>query len=62
MLLARTPVRISLAGGGTDPDSHYGRFGGAKVLMNSTAEAAPSLGILNPLHQRTVSWRKAYVC
>ena len=31
MLLARAPVRVSLAGGGTDLESYYGRFGGMVV-------------------------------
>ena len=31
MLIARAPVRISLAGGGTDLEAYYSRFGGAVV-------------------------------
>jgi len=31
MLLARAPVRVSLAGGGTDLESYYSRFGGMVV-------------------------------
>ena len=31
MLLVRAPVRISLAGGGTDLPSYYERFGGMVV-------------------------------
>src|SRR2546428_4065295 len=28
MIITRTPLRISIAGGGTDLPSYYGRFGG----------------------------------
>ena len=38
-------------------DFHFD-FGGAKVLMNSTREAAPQP---IPLHRGTLSWREAYV-
>src|SRR5574341_1410030 len=31
MLIARAPVRLSLAGGGTDLPAYYTRFGGAVV-------------------------------
>ena len=31
MLIARAPVRISLAGGGTDLEAYYSKFGGAVV-------------------------------
>ncbi|HSR25602.1 MAG TPA: GHMP kinase, partial [Candidatus Eisenbacteria bacterium] len=31
MLIARAPVRISLAGGGTDLDAYYSRWPGAVV-------------------------------
>src|SRR5262249_14919452 len=34
MLIVRSPVRISFAGGGTDLPGYYGRFGGA-VLSTS---------------------------
>jgi galactokinase/mevalonate kinase-like predicted kinase len=33
MLLARAPVRISLAGGGTDLPAYYERFGGMVVSV-----------------------------
>lgn len=33
MLIARAPVRISLAGGGTDLEAYYSRFGGAVVSV-----------------------------
>ena len=31
MLIARSPVRISLAGGGTDLPAYYLRYGGAVI-------------------------------
>src|SRR5437868_11121400 len=31
MLIVRSPVRVSFAGGGTDLPSYYGRFGGCVV-------------------------------
>jgi len=31
MLIARAPVRVSFAGGGTDLESYYGQFGGMVV-------------------------------
>jgi len=33
MLIARAPVRVSLAGGGTDLEAYYSRFGGAVVSI-----------------------------
>ncbi|MCB0228190.1 MAG: GHMP kinase, partial [Anaerolineae bacterium] len=36
MLIARAPVRISLAGGGTDLPAYYNQFGG--VVINTTID------------------------
>jgi D-glycero-alpha-D-manno-heptose-7-phosphate kinase len=33
MLIARAPLRISLAGGGTDLEAYYGKYGGAVVSV-----------------------------
>src|SRR5205807_6639979 len=33
MLIARAPLRISLAGGGTDLEAYYGKYGGAVVSL-----------------------------
>jgi D-glycero-alpha-D-manno-heptose-7-phosphate kinase len=33
MLLARAPLRVSLAGGGTDLEAYYGKYGGAVVSV-----------------------------
>ena len=37
MLIARAPVRISLAGGGTDLPAYYNQFGGV-VVINTTID------------------------
>lgn len=34
MLIARAPLRISLAGGGTDLEAYYGKYGGAVVSVS----------------------------
>ena len=34
MLIARAPLRISLAGGGTDLEAYYGKYGGAVVSLS----------------------------
>src|SRR5215471_15005231 len=43
MIISRTPLRISIGGGGTDLPSYYSRFGGA--LISSAIDKYVFIGI-----------------
>ena len=62
MLLARAPVRISLAGGGTDLEAYYARYGGmvvsAAIDKYFYVFASPSTG--NSVHISSSDYRSFY--